>query len=169
MATYTLISSQVLGSSAASVTFSSIPSTYKDLAVRISSRTDSAVVQDPLQMQINGSSATNYSYTNLNGTGATAVVSSGSTTAATQSRISYTDAATATTNTFGSAEIYIPNYAATVTKCFNGFGVQENNNSTAYMSATALLWNQTAAITALTFLSGSANFITGSSFYLYGI
>jgi len=38
MATYTLISSNVLTSSAASVTFSSIPATYTDLVVRLSAR-----------------------------------------------------------------------------------------------------------------------------------
>jgi hypothetical protein len=34
MATYTLIESQVLGSSAASVTFSAIPATYTDLVLK---------------------------------------------------------------------------------------------------------------------------------------
>ena len=42
MATYTLISSNVLSSSAASVTFSSIASTYTDLVLRVSARDDRA-------------------------------------------------------------------------------------------------------------------------------
>ena len=41
--TYTLISSNVLASSAATVTFSSIPATYTDLVLRVSARNNDGV------------------------------------------------------------------------------------------------------------------------------
>jgi hypothetical protein len=44
--TYTLIESQVLGSSAASVTFSAIPATYTDLVLKFSSRNDDTGVTE---------------------------------------------------------------------------------------------------------------------------
>ena len=51
--TYTLITSQTLASSAASVTFSSIPSTYTDLVLRVSARTDNAAVSDGFYVGLN--------------------------------------------------------------------------------------------------------------------
>jgi hypothetical protein len=66
--TYTLIESQVLGSSAASVTFSAIPATYTDLVLRVSARTDA---DDTSLITFNGTT-TGYSITRLNGNGATA-------------------------------------------------------------------------------------------------
>jgi hypothetical protein len=44
--TYTLIASNTLGASAASVTFSAIPSTYTDLVVRYSAASCDAAVTD---------------------------------------------------------------------------------------------------------------------------
>lgn len=71
--TYTLISSNTLTSSAASVTFSSIPATYTDLVLRISSRTDAAGATATVAAQFNGdTTSANYSETNLNSDGATA-------------------------------------------------------------------------------------------------
>ena len=59
-----LISSQTLGSSAASVTFSSIPATYTDLVLKVSVRSDVAATADTLFMQFN-SITSGYSETNL--------------------------------------------------------------------------------------------------------
>ena len=65
--TYTLISSNVLASSAASVTFSAIPSTYTDLVVRASIRSDatsdaddrpSAETRGPCEYELYGPSPT---------------------------------------------------------------------------------------------------------------
>ncbi len=77
-ATYTLINSNVLTSSAASVTFSAIPATYTDLVIRCSGRSDSSfsAVLD-LYLSFNGSTAT-YSRTQIRGYGSTADSSNGS-------------------------------------------------------------------------------------------
>jgi hypothetical protein len=171
MATYTLISSNVLASSAASVTFSSIPSTYTDLVLRISARSDIAGLVNTFKLTYNSIAGTNYSYTLLYGNTNPPVSVSDSNQSTL--RHGYYDGDTTTANTFGSAEIYIPNYAGSTAKPSSSFSVSENNSTTAtewYISAYAGLSQSTAAITGITIASvDTANYKIGSSFYLYGI
>lgn len=166
-ATYTLISSNVLSSSAASVTFSAIPSTYTDLVVRWSARSDAADVNDYFSLRVNGITTSVYSLTNLTGDGSTA----GSTNLSSTSARAYGCAGgNATANTFGSGELYIPSYTASQNKPLGGYGANETNASSVFMGAVANLYRQTTAISSitLTILVGS-NIVSGSSFYLYGI
>ena len=168
--TYTLISSNVLGSSAASVTFSAIPSTYTDLVLKISARqqVDGSTTTYPFAFAVNANSGTSHSYTTLRGTGSSA----GSFRGSNQPNIdfNYTSAELSTSNTFGSEEIYITNYASTsVNKPLSLFSVSENNNTSAQMSATAAIYRSNTAITSLIFATYVGNFVSGSSFYLYGI
>jgi hypothetical protein len=75
-----------------------------------------------------------------------------------------------TSNTFGSAEFYIPNYAGSANKCASAFGTQETNATGSIMSASALLWSNTSVITSIELQQPQgASFVSGSSFYLYGI
>lgn len=164
--TYTLISSNTLSGSAASVTFSAIPSTYTDLVLRVSTRADAGTADD-IQITFNSTNSS-YSRTNLKGNGSTATSQRGSS----QSYFYMDwsgDGSGMTANSFGSAELYIPNYAGSFNKVMSNFGVTENNSISAYMATTAGLWSNTAAITSINVLSGLGNFLTGSSFYLYGI
>lgn len=166
--TYTLISSNVLSSSAASVTFSAIPSTYTDLVLRISARSDRATYPAGYNLRVNGST-TDGSTTYLYGDGATA--GSGRQTA-NWIQIGQISGANQTANTFTNAEIYIPNYAGSTKKPMSLFNAQEENSASTYvqMDATAGLYNPTTAITSLVFgFTGVYNFVSGSSFYLYGI
>ena len=166
--TYTLISSQVLASSAASVTFSSIPATYTDLVLRMSARSSTSATVDGIDWYINTTSINASSYTTLQGNGASVTsVRSGGFSNAAQNSI---DAATSTANTFGSVEIYLPNYAGTTTKPSSSFAAAENNTTTAYIVAQAYFYNNTTAVSSLIFYPSTyTNFVTGSSFYLYGI
>lgn len=167
--TYTLISSQVLASSASSVTFSSIPATYTDLVLRMSARTDNAAANNNVNVQLNSDTASNYSAVTVRGNGATAGTTIVSSLTSIQESIQV-DGSTATTNTFGNTEIYIPSYTASQNKPLSMFSVQENNNSSAYIVAAANLWRNTAAVTSIYLVPNTAsNFIIGSSFYLYGI
>lgn len=168
--TYTLISSNVLSSSAASVTFSAIPATYTDLVLRISARSTRVANSNNLDLRINSDSSALYSYTYLYGSGSSAASSRSS--ADTSLFISTMNAANSTANTFTSAEIYIPSYTASQNKPIGSFGAFENNSATVNeIDADAHLYRSTAAITSLTLYSGlgSFNFESGSSFYLYGI
>jgi hypothetical protein len=161
-----LIESQVLTTSAASVTFSAIPATYTDLVIKTSLRHNAASTQDTfLITAING--ATGFSNIWIRGDGASVISSS-----ATPSSASYVGqipGATATSDTFDNTEIYIPSYTASQNKPFSTFSVQENNATTAYMGVTAGLWSNTAAITSIAFSANGQSFVSGSSFYLYGI
>ena len=171
MATYTLIDSEVLASSAASVTFSAIPADYTDLVLRVSGRTDRAAAFDSLVLTINGTGGTAYSRTALRGNGASAVSFNASSGASFLTDLMGITASTATASTFGSFEIYIPSYTVSQNKPFSFAGAGEDNNSTpVYQGATAGLWSNTAAITQLSFAPNSGTvFVSGSSFYLYGI
>ena len=166
--TYTLINSNVLSSSAASVTFSSIPATYTDLVLQISARSDRANESDVLDIRINNNSSSLYSLTNIQGDGASATSTSVNNNSSTYgSRIT---GANATANTFGTDEIYIPSYLVAQNKPFGEFGAQETNSSTAYIRATAHLFRSTTAISEIRFIpTFGTNFVSGSSFYLYGI
>ena len=161
-----LISSQTLGSAAATVTFSSIPATYTDLELRISARGTSAALIRNTRFTVNGTNTG--SYILLQGTSGTAVSSLGSAQAFLQSGI--TGAATATADTFSSHSIYIPNYAGSTNKPFSVFSAMENNSATDfYLEAYAGLQSQTTAITSITFAISANNYAIGSSFYLYGL
>ena len=165
-----LISSQTLASSAASVTFSSIPATYTDLVLRLSARTDNGAVNDGIIMTINSTAGTAYSKTTLLGNGATATSTRSSSTNAFGTSPNGATGSTATASTFGSIEIYVPSYTVSQNKPFAYFGVGETNAATAYMGAIAGFWSNTATISQLDFTPNSGtNFVTGSSFYLYGI
>ena len=166
--TYTLISSQVLGSSSASVTFSSIPATYTDLVMRTSVRTDRVNVNDLMSLTFNGDTTANYSRRSLLGSGS--AVSSGNDSGANSVREITVNGNSSTTNTFANCEIYISNYLVSAQKPLSIHYSTENNATAAVTAVLAYLWNNTAAITSMNFVPVTGpNFLTGSSFYLYGI
>ena len=159
--TYTLISKNILGSSQSSVTFSSIPTTYTDLIVKISTRSDRADVDEIIIIKPNNST-TGLTYRRLRGDGAAAGSSS--------DNGAYANGNTSTSNSFSNTEIYFPNYASSNNKSYSIDGLMETNATNAYMALTAGLWSNTSAISSLVFSPAyGTNFISGSSFYLYGI
>jgi hypothetical protein len=163
--TYVKIGSTVTvgAGGAASIDFTSIPSTYTDLIIKISSRSSDVGSATGIVMQFNGSSAS-LTYKQLSGQGTGVASYSGST-----GRISATDGAGATASTFGNAEVYIPNYAGSANKSSSIDGVQENNASVAYADLTAYLWSNTAAITSISLSLQAGNFVQYSTATLYGI
>jgi len=166
--TYVLISSQVLASSAASVTFSSIPATYTDLCLKVSTRGTIASYNGVCALTFNGDTATDYSSTYVRGLSTVAQSGNFSTYASTY--WDYFSGSTTTANTFGSLEFYIPNYTSSAKKPLSGFSTAENNDATSWIiSPTASLWQLTSAITSITATPASGSFVQYSSFYLYGI
>jgi len=165
--TYTLISSQVLASSAGTVDFVSIPQTYTDLVLRFSTRSSNSYILP--SFTTNSTGGQYYSYTALLGDGSSAT--------STRANLAYsgvinggTNASTSTANTFANGELYIPNYTVVGQKSISTFSVAENNSSTAqYIEVQANLINASAAVTSLSISPGSQYFVQYSSFYLYGI
>jgi hypothetical protein len=162
--TYTLISSNVLSSSAASVTFSAIPSTYTDLVLRVSARADDT---SRFKITFNSDTSSSYSDTYIGSDGATPFSSRDQDTFIWGYYAINIQSATA--NTFSNAELYIPSYTASQNKPLSLDARSENNGTTAYMAGLAGLWRNTAAITSVTLAAYSGNIVSGSSFYLYGI
>jgi hypothetical protein len=169
-ATYVNIASQTLGSSAASVTFSNIPQTYTDLMVRISARSDNATVNDAAYFRLNAVSSTTYSETDLSGTGSSAIPERTSNNNYGGYSLRGVNGGGSTASTFGNGELYIPNYTVSTNKPMGFFGANETNATNIDMTIGAVLWRNTAAITSIVFTCRSfSNFVSGSTFYLYGI
>jgi len=174
--TYVQIGSTVtVGSGgASSIDFTSIPNTYTDLLVKVSGRSSrNEFVATYLTMQLN-SATTNYTYRTLDGIPG---VSIGSGTQANYTTSAIVVGALSQTNstasTFGSSEIYIPNYAGSTNKSISAEGVSENNATSTVLIMTAGLWSDTSAITSISlkpFVGGSFfNFTQYSTASLYGI
>ena len=162
--TYTKIASVTVGAGgASSIDFTSIPSTYTDLCIKISGRSTSTSTGSTITF--NGSSS---SYTNkrLYGDGSAPASDSAITTGISNTFI---DDSGFTATTFGNGEIYIPNYASSNYKSVSVDGVTENNATTALMMLTAGLWSNTAAINQVTITPALGNFTQYSTATLYGI
>ena len=168
-ATYTLINSNTLGSSAASITFSSIPATYTDLVLKFSVRHDGALTASNMRMIINSDTGSSYSDTRLYGNGSTATSANASTGTYAYAYTGFINAASSTSNTFTNGEFYLPSYTSSSKKPFSTYNAVENNATTGYNWVSAQLWQGTSTISSLSFESGGYNFVSGSSFWLYGI
>lgn len=161
-----LISSQTLGSAAATVTFSSIPATYTDLVLRWSARLDNNSVDEKFTLNATGGTSHSETIIKWNPNASTA---SGRATG-----LGYVetmaDASTWTSNTFSSSEAYIPNYANTsYNKPFGIISMTEYNAADTWNTLVAGLLSSTSAVTQLTIAPSSGNYVSGSSFYLYGL
>ena len=163
-----LIASNTLGSSAASVTFSSIPATYTDLVVRVSARAD--ITNRNLKITFNNTSpsATTYSRVLLYGTGS-AATSIFDASVETFAVFGGTVQSSYTANTFSSTEIYIPSYTVSQNKPIGAFGTTENNATESIVTAGAGLWRDTSTINRIDLAPNSGNFVSGSTFWLYGL
>ena len=172
---FDLLETQVLGSSAASVTFSSLStyaSTYKHLEIRASVRTDrSGADSDPVVMQFNTDTASNYSRHGLGGYyigGSRAVYSNG---AASQTSIMVSEnvpVSGSTASAFGSfiVDILDP-FETTKNKTARSFSGMNASWSSIELRSGA--WFSTSAVSSVLLkpLVGG-NFVTNSRFSLYG-
>jgi hypothetical protein len=165
--TFTKIADYTVGSGgAASIDFTSIPSTYTDLVLKVSLRAETSGI-DAAKVTFNSSSS-GYSYRSI--------WSSGSGTPASYNgssdgffQLQYSGGTSSTGSTFTSGEMYIPNYAGSTNKSASLDQVQENNATTAYMVPMALLWSNTAAITSITIAQSNGNLAQYSTATLYGV
>jgi hypothetical protein len=154
-ATYEPIATQTLGSAAASVTFSSITSTYTDLKIII---TMTATAGSPsLYLRYNGDTGTNYSTNSVYGDGTNA----GSFRASNENKLYIGELNT----TIGTTIVDVMNYSNTTTNktCL------ARNSMAANVQAIVGLWRNTSAINEIVVLTSSSTFIVGSTFTLYGI
>jgi len=162
--TMTLIASSTVGSGgASSIDFTSIPSTYTDLCLKVSIRTAESQIYGAMYIKVNNSSSGNTIL--LQGSGSGASSNSDPT-----NLIDLFTGNSATANTFCNAELYFPNYAGSTNKSYSSDAVGENNASTSYMRLSAELVSNTAAINRLTIVQqAGSNILQYSTAYLYGV
>lgn len=153
--TYTPVATTTLGSSASSVTFSSISGTYTDLILVANYTVTNA--DQFLTVQFNGDTGSNYSYTNVYGEG----------TAAASDRVSNTTAGRIAF--YGSDQsnliVNIMNYSNTTTYKTS---ISRDNTNT-YVVARVNLWRSTSAISSIYIFPTGFNIAAGSTFTLYGV
>lgn len=168
--TFELISSAVAGSGGASdFTFNTIPSTFTDLCVKFSIRTNRTGADiDEALLTFNGSTS-GYSFKYIWGFGSGSGTSDGYSSQPAIYGASTSDNAN-TSSTFGNGEFYIPNYASSNNKSLSFDAVSENNATTAVTALGAGLWSNTAAITSLKLAPRVGTLFTEySTAYLYGV
>jgi hypothetical protein len=163
--TFIKIASVTVGSGgAATIDFTSIPSTYTDLQLVFTARnTGSSNVFT--QMTFNGNSSS-YSYRGLFGNGSSA---SSFTASAAYIYVGDMVLSTYTANTFSSESVYVPNYAGSNNKSVSIDSVNENNATAAADYLTAALWSNSAAIDRITLTPGGGSYAQYSTAVLYGI
>jgi hypothetical protein len=161
--TFTKIASVTVGTSApANIDFTSIPSTYTDLVIKVSARKIQSGGATNLQMLLN-SSTSGYLQRVLFGDGSSYSDN-------TELSFMYVTSASITADTFNSTEIYLPNYAGSNNKSMSVDSVTENNAAGNIMTLMAGLWSDSTAINAIRLQVYSPNtFAQYSTFTLYGI
>ena len=156
---YDAIASTTLSASAASITFSGIPSTYTHLQLRVLC---GASTNASVNYKLNSDgTATNYYYHRLQGDGSSAASAAGN-----LNRI--LDYAGTSTYFYG-AVIDILDYASiSKNKTLRAIGGHDNN-SNGLIGLYSNGWTNTAAVTTIDLYPDAGNFVTYSSFALYGI
>lgn len=160
---YTLISEQVLGSAASSVTFSSIPGTYTDLVLELLAVFGTA---DTPAIRVNGDTATNYSATSLEGN-LTIAISQRQTSV---SRFVAGGFQGRTTTGPGIIYVHLNSYANT--SVYKTLMSRESELTTSLQATGAItgLWRSTAAITSITITTDLGNsYSSGTAARLWGI
>jgi hypothetical protein len=167
--TYTLISSVTVGSGGtSSISFTSIPQTYTDLKLVHSLRTNKSEPYSNGYMSFNGSGT--YTDRDLYGEGSGSPGSSSSSSSLYTQRINWTTGNTATANTFGSGEVYIPNYTSSNAKSISADNVCENNATASLVDIGAGSFSGTSAINSITIIPPTGStYLQYGTVYLYGI
>jgi hypothetical protein len=162
------------GTAQSSITFSSIPGTYKHLQLRVFARTNgSGQDRSSIALKINvDTTAANYSYHYLGGDGANPFAGSTASSGTNNyiGGISNITAANAATSIFGVAIIDILDYANTNKhKTIRTLTGQDQNGTSGRLSLASGRWGSSNAITSVELIPEYGSFIQYSSFALYGI
>jgi hypothetical protein len=155
--TYTPLANVTLGTATSSVTFSSIPATYRDLIVVINAGITSGA--EAMSIRFNGDTGSNYHYVQGVGNG-----TSGSSFAVGSTGFARLGSIyTGSNNFIGN----IMDYSATNK---HKTVISRGNSAGNGVFINASRWSNTSAITSVTALPDVANtFTSGSTFALYGV
>jgi len=159
-----------LGAAAANFDITGIPATFSHLQLFVFVRADPAALTNSCLARFNNDSTANYHSQTVQGQGSTAAAGEG--TAATSASLGACLANTAPANWYSSHIVQIPNYAAsgpikiadflTTYRWQTAAGGHVRVNGGVY-------WNNGAAISRITVLPQSGNWMAGSRCTLYGL
>lgn len=163
---YDSIATTTLGSTTSSITFSSIPSAYTHLQIRLFARSTAANVAGGVTLQFNGDTTGSNYYSHY-------IQADGSSVAAgpnASASIFYDIAgANANTSVFGAIIFDVLDYTNTskntTTRALGGI----DNNGNGRMNLTSGLWLNTNAVTSITLTPFSGSFAANTHCALYGI
>lgn len=160
----------VLGGSAANIDITGIVATYTNLMLYLSARGDNATTSIGVIMRFNNDSGANYDYENL--TASAATVASTETIATTSAFIGNCPANTAGASLFSSHSIFIANYAGTTAnKTAEATAALKYGTASGNMVRylTSCFWRNSAAISRITLLPATGNFVAGTRATLYAM
>jgi hypothetical protein len=163
---YESIATVSLTGSQATISFTSIPSTFKHLQLRFIARSTRVSAGDYVNMRFNGNSSSIYAKHSLNGDGSGA--GSNAQTSAAQIELNRIAAANATANVFGAGVIDILEYTNTNTNKTTRALIAYDNNGSGEVHFQSGLFANTSAITSIAFTCNN-DFAANTQFALYGI
>lgn len=173
MSMYPIATTTVGSGGVSSITFSSIPSTFTHLQVRLFVQSGRGTYNiDDFFMRVNGDSGNNYTRHFLMGNPVSGAVSGNSVSA---NGYAITDMGTSTGGTYGTSIVDILDYTNTnKNKTFRSLNGNDTNGSlSGFQGSVALesgLWINTAAINSITIVPASGTSITQySTVSVYGI
>ena len=160
-ATYEPIATTTLGSAAASITFSSIASSWTDLRLVLVGSGDTNAT-----LRFNSDTAANYSNTRLGGDGT--ATESARQTSTTSINTTASEGLPASTPAMVTVDVF--SYTGSTNKTVLITHSQDKNGS-GWVARAVGLWRSTSAITTISFTAtgGTALFNTGTTATLYGI
>lgn len=159
-ATYEPIATTTLSSAAASITFSSIPSTYTDLRIVFTGL--DATGSGYVKLNFNNDTATNYSRTLIYGDGSAA----GSAANATQAFIRLNSGLSTTIPELLTVDVF--SYAGSTYKTAL-ITANEDKNGSGLIYNIVGLWRSTSAINRIDLANSANNFAIGTTVTIYGI
>ena len=153
--------------SSGTITFSSIPSTFKHLQIRGIGRTTDSISERDVILRFNSDSGNNYTYHALEVSGTS--VSSFGAGANSQTYMGVAPGANRSANIMGAYIIDILDYASTSKyKTLRGFTGYDANGA-GNVDIASSMWMSTSAITSITVNTGLNSWNTQTIFALYGI
>jgi hypothetical protein len=174
LSSYESIATVTAAGGETSLTFSSIPNTFKHLQIRGVGRNNTAnTTADGIRIRMNASSATDYTYHNLIGNGS-AVSATGSATGGTSGMFFESSVAGGgqTASCFGVIIFDLLDYASTTkyktARVLSGVDTNAGTTSNS-LAVQSSLWIQTTAVSSIVLISTSGQWAAGSTFALYGI
>ena len=167
-AAFELISTAYGTGSSGTITFSSIPSTYKHLQIRYTGKITWGIEIAVMSLRFNSDSASNYNYHRMYDNAPSVASDSSGGTITEISTFTLDAGATGNELVFGAGVIDILDFAST-TKNKTVRGLTGVKNSGSRISLSSGLWRSTSAVTSLSLIAPVGNFTTTSRFSLYGI